>query len=132
MRYFIIALLVLTIILLFWNGCAKKANPIIRIIPVEVIKEKIVTIEKEVVKWKDQKTKIIYKTHFDTLATIDTVIVELIKCDSIVKIDALIIAGQDSIIVDKNIIISGFEAEQQEHEKEVKQIKKKLLFTKII
>lgn len=89
------------------------------------LQEKIITKETEVIKWKAQKGSIEYRTIFDTLATIDTVYKELIKCDSIVKIDSLIIAGQDTIIAEQKELIDI-------SEKEGKKQKRKLFFTKVV
>jgi hypothetical protein len=103
----------------------------------ETIKSKnkhIAALSDSIIHLKEKKAKIIYRTKFDTLATIDTVYIELIKCDSIVQIDAKIITGQDSLIYDlgqvikaydtinvaqKQIIIEGEKA----HKKEVRKLK---------
>lgn len=132
MRYYIIGLLTFLLIIILWDGCEKKPEIIIKIDTIEVIKHKVDTLEKQVIKWKEQKTKIVYKTYFDTLATIDTVFIELIKCDSIIKIDSVIIAKQDTIIQDQALIIAGFEAEKEEYEHEIKKGKRKLLLTKVL
>jgi len=91
---------------------------------------------------KRVKSKIKYKTKFDTLATIDTVIVELIKCDSVVQVDAKVINTQDTLIYAlqkevqaKDTIINSkdalfFESEES-HKKEVRRLKRKLFFTKV-
>lgn len=70
---------------------------------IKVLETKIVETKKELVKWKQAKAKIEYVTTFDTLATIDTVIVELIKCDREVNIDSIIIADLDSVIASQDI-----------------------------
>lgn len=93
-------------------------------VPKEVIKEKIITKEKEVIKWKEAKSKIVYRTKFDTLATIDTVYAELQKCDTIVKMDSIIISKQDTIIVDQKELIDTYK-------KDLKKEKRKDLLTKI-
>lgn len=94
---------------------------------------------------KKCKGKVIYRTKFDTLATIDTVIVELIHCDSVVQIDAKIITAQDSVIYDQSQIIKAQDTlisvkdtlileEKSDHnatKKELKKAKKKLFFTKV-
>jgi hypothetical protein len=89
------------------------------------IENKIATEEKEVIKWKDQKEKIKYVTKFDTIVTKEIIYKELIKCDSVVKIDSIIIARQDTIIADQKELIYL-------SEKEVKKQKRKLVFTKIV
>lgn len=99
--------------------------------PKEIIKEKIVEKEKEVIKWKEKKGKIIYRTKFDTLATIDTLYIELIKCDSIVKIDSIIIADQDTIIKDQKQVINIVEKSNESLKKDLKKEKRKSLLTKI-
>ncbi len=90
-----------------------------------VIQERIVEKEVEVTKWKEQKVLIKYRTIFDTLATIDTVLVELIRCDSVVKIDNIIIADQDTIIEKHKALI-------ELKEKEIKREKRKTFFTKVV
>jgi hypothetical protein len=90
-----------------------------------IIKDSIITKEVEVIKWKEQKVLIKYRTVFDTLVTIDTVLVELIKCDSIVKIDEIIIADQDTIIEKHKALI-------ELKEKEIKREKRKTFFTKVV
>jgi hypothetical protein len=97
---------------------------------VEVIKEKIVVKEKEVIKWKEKKGSIIYTTKFDTLATIDTIYVELLKCDSIVKIDSQIIFIQDTIIADQKEAITLGEIENASLKNEVKKQKRKNIITR--
>lgn len=97
----------------------------------EVIKEKIIEKEKEVVKWKEKKAKIVYTTIFDTLVTKETIYAELQKCDTIVKIDSVIIASQDTIILDQKQVISIIESDNLELKKQVKKEKRKNLFTKI-
>jgi hypothetical protein len=111
----------------------------------ETIKAKnkhIVTLSDSISHFKEKKAKIVYRTKFDILATIDTVYIELIKCDSIVKIDAKIITGQDSLIYDLGQVIKAYgtinvaqkqiiiEAEKS-HKKEVRKLKRKLFFTKV-
>lgn len=118
------------VVLLFINKCEHKDNfPPQRI---EVIKKQVDTLKVEVVKLKDAKTKIIYKTKFDTLATIDTVLVELKKCDTIVKIDSVIIQKQDTIIKGQETIISDLDSHNQVLEADIKKQKRKLIFTKIL
>ncbi len=90
-----------------------------------IIKDSIITKEVEVIKWKKLKGEIKYITVFDTLATIDTVLVELIKCDSVVKLDDKIIAGDSSIIKDQKDLI-------ELKEKDLKREKRKTLFTKVV
>jgi hypothetical protein len=132
MKYLTHALIFLLGGLLAYCGTEHfKPMPEVVEIEKEVIKEKIVTQEKEVVKWKAQKDKIVYRTKFDTLATIDTVYIELIKCDSIGKIDSSLIASQDTIIVDQKKLIANCEANTQVLKKEIKKEKRKGLLTKI-
>lgn len=54
---------------------------------------------------KTIRGKIEYRTKFDTLATIDTVLVELLKADTIIKIDKRIILMQDTIVHEQARII---------------------------
>lgn len=114
------------------HGCEKKPEPKYKIKTIEVIKNRIDTVKVDLVKWKESKSKIVYKTKFDTLATIDTVLVELAKCDTIVKIDSVIIAKQDTIIKGQEEIIFEQDLIKQHQEKENKKLKRKLIFTKIL
>ena len=61
----------------------------------ELFKKEAQILNKQVDSLKARKAKIVYRAKFDTLATIDTVIVELIKCDSVVKVSDSIIIKQD-------------------------------------
>lgn len=90
----------------------KEIHDTIKVIEKQIEKQAI-----EVVKWKKSKSEIHYVTQFDTLATFDTVYVELVKCDSIVKIDSLIIASQDTIIKEQTKIIN-------KNDEEIKLVKK--------
>ncbi|HET6224677.1 MAG TPA: hypothetical protein VFF27_00265 [Bacteroidia bacterium] len=116
--YIIFSLALLALIL--WRWTEPK-----EVVHTHTIQDKIVTEEKEVVKWKAQKEKIIYTTKFDTIVTKEIIYRELLKCDSIVKIDSSIIAGQDTIIADQKELIAL-------SEKEVKKQKRKLVFTKVV
>ncbi len=130
----LLAALVLINIILFWRSCEDPAPVRIRIKhdTIEVIRDSIIVREKEVIKWKEKKGRIIYKTKFDTLATFDTVYIELIKCDSIVEIDNRIIANQDTIIQQQTEMIGLEEAEIDSLNKDLKKEKRKLLISKII
>ena len=61
----------------------------------ELFKKQAEILTKQVDSLKAHKAKIVYRTKFDTLATIDTVIIELIKCDSVVKVSDSVIVKQD-------------------------------------
>lgn len=131
-NYFCFGFLICLIFVAILNGCEDKKN----IKPqkkdsIEIIKQRIDTVKVEVIKLKDAKTKFIYRTKFDTLATIDTVLIELKKCDTIVKIDSVIIQKQDTIIKEEEII-GDLDLENQYLTKEVKKAKRKLIFTKIL
>lgn len=118
------------------------------------IKTKIEAKEKEVEVLKEKKKGISYTTSFkgfkplamakdtmdkhtmanhgqdcDTMAQV--IYVELLKCDSMVKIDDVIIANQDTIIADQKKVISIVEADNGKLKKEVKKQKRKTLLTKI-
>lgn len=132
MKYLIYACIVLLACLLTYCGTEhfrEVPEPEIREVEKQVIKEKIVLKEVEVIKWKTEKGKIVYRTKFDTLATIDTVYIELAKCDSIVKLDSLIIAGQDTIIIGKDSLISICESDQAILKKDLKRQRRKNFFT---
>lgn len=64
----------------------------------ELFKKEAEKLNKEVSYLKSKRSKIVYKKEFDTLATIDTVIVELVKCDSVVAIGDSIIEKQSEQI----------------------------------
>jgi hypothetical protein len=125
------------LMLFFILGCAVTEcmhKPVPEVVHVEkgVIKEKIVEKEKEVVKWKQAKEKITYITHFDTVVTKEFVIGELIKCDSIVKIDSVIIASQDTIIADQKQVIVIVESDNSKLKRDLKKQKRKNTITKIV
>lgn len=130
-NYIIGALVIIAIILLWMRACtpvpvSTKAQAIHDTIT--VVKERIRVETKEVVKWKQAKANIHYVTKFDTLATVDTVIVELVKCDSIVKIDSVIIAKQDTIIVQKDQLLTVKDQEIKEVKKVGRKAKRKAFF----
>lgn len=119
------------LVMFFLKGCdnsapTKKAQAIHDTIT--VVKEHIKVEKQEVVKWKQAKTEIHYTTHFDTIATIDTVIVELIKCDQIVKIDSNIIEAQDSVIANQDHLITLKDKEAKEEKKAMRKSKRKAFF----
>jgi hypothetical protein len=130
--YFFILSFILVVIILLLSKCIKDKPVIIQVDTVEVIKERVIVREKEVIKWKEKKAEIHYRTKFDTLVTIDTVYKELIKCDSVVRIDSVIIAVQDTIIRDQKEVINILETDNQAQKKEVKRQKRIALITKII
>jgi len=92
------------------------------------------------------KTKIVYRTKFDTLATIDTVYIELVKCDSIVRLDSIIIGKQshqiksmyevinlqDSVDFKKDTLILNKDSDIKALKKEVRKQKRKVVVTKIV
>lgn len=129
--YLVILILSVAFIVAVLSKCEKPVYKD-RTDTIEIIKSRIDTVEKEVVKWKEAKTHIVYRTKFDTLATIDTVLIELKKCDTIVKIDSIIIQKQDTIIQDQRVIIDDLDLDKKELTKEVKRQKRKLIFTKIL
>lgn len=87
--------------------------------------------EKEVVKWKQAKDKIVYRVP-DTIETKEVIYKELLKADTIIKIDNQIIASQDSIIFDQKQIIHIQEIQNKDLVKENKKLKRKAVATKII
>lgn len=95
---------------------------------IKVLEVKTVEIEKEVVKWKTAKSRVHYVTKFDTLATIDTVIVELIKCDQVVKIDSVIIDKLDSLVSTQKIELNFKDQEIKENKKVTRKAKRKAFF----
>jgi hypothetical protein len=113
------------------NECTHDPLPEIPEPKKEAIKEEIAVKEKEVTKLKEEKGKIVYRAVFDTLATIDTLYIELIKCDSVVKIDNVIIADQDTIIAGKDSIIAICESDNTTLKRDIKKQKRKNLLTKI-
>lgn len=111
----------------------------------ELFKKEAEKLNKEVSYLKSKRSKIVYKKDFDTLATIDTVIVELIKCDSVVAISDTIIEKQeeqietitDALNESENIqviqadIIKEKDIEISKTKKELKKEKTKLILTKV-
>lgn len=87
------------------------------------IEKQIDTVEK----LKTLRGKIEYRTKFDTLATVDTVLIELLKADTIIKIDTKIIARQDTIIAYQGRIIEfqgdSIEVLNSDLKKEKKKVK---------
>jgi hypothetical protein len=130
----------LTHLLCFLIGCLLtycgtehfKPIPEVREIEKEVIKEKITTKEVEVLKLKESKSKIVYRTLFDTMATMDTIYVELIKCDSVVKIDSVIIQEQDTIIIDQKELIQAVETDNTVLKSDLKKQRRKNFLTKVV
>lgn len=112
------------------DKCEKKVKPEYK--EVDSLKQKIDTIKIDVVRWKEAKAKIKYRTKFDTLTKIDTVLLNLRNCDTIVKIDSIIIHKQDTIIQFQEDIIYDLDSYNQELESEKKKIKRKLFFTKVL
>lgn len=132
MKYFIGLLILSVVLLCLCKGCENQPEHIIQHDTIQVFKDKIVIQEKEIIRLKEQKAKIIYRTKFDTLATIDTVYVELIKCDSVVKLDSSIIFEQDTIIQEQKKII-GIQAEEIGGLiKQVKKERRKILISKVV
>lgn len=127
--YLIIVILVGWIVYDF-DGCRQSGNPEQLKDTVYVLKKRIETRIDTVTKWKSAKGKIVYRTQFDTLATIDTVLIELYKADTIIKIDNRIIQAQDSIITDQSLIIGSLECEVEGQKQQVKKEKKKVLLWK--
>lgn len=130
-NWIISALVILAVILLWMRACtpvpvSEKAQAIHDTIT--VVKERIKIETKEVVKWKQAKDKIEYVMKFDTLATIDTVIVELIKCDQEVKIDSIIISDLDSIVASQDIELKFKDKLIKENKKTARKEKRKAFF----
>jgi hypothetical protein len=108
-------------------------------------KSKITHDTIKIIEYKKAKEKIVYRTHFDTLVQVDTVIKELIKCDSVVQIDAKIITAQDSTIYDLGNVIKAYDtinveqskvialkdSENKATKKELRKVKRKLFFTRV-
>jgi hypothetical protein len=131
--YYILTGFIIGALLYYWGAeYFQKPLPVVDHQKETIIKDSIIYKEKEVIKWKKAKSEIHYVTEFDTLATIDTVLVELIKCDSVVKIDSNIIASQDTIIVKQKELIELSEAEKEALKKDLKREKRKTLFTKVV
>jgi hypothetical protein len=119
-KHIYISVSIILLAFMLWRWTEPKTEP-----QKPIIEEKIVEKEVEVVKWKAQKEKIIYTVKFDTVVTKEIIYKELLKCDSIVKIDSVIIAGQDTIIAEQKELLTI-------SEKEIKKQKRKLLFTKVV
>ncbi len=132
LNWFLSGMVICFIALLFLNKCEKKPISNSAFLNKDSIKQKIDTIKVEVIKLKEAKAKIVYHTKFDTLATIDTVFIELIKCDSIVKIDSNIIQDQDTIIFTQDELVNDLNIENDSLKKKIKKQKRKLILTKIL
>jgi len=92
-----------------------------------------------------KKSKIVYRTKFDTLATIDTVVVELIKCDSVAKISDIIIDNRnekiqslvnalnacDTVQIIQSEIIESKDKDLKATKKALSKEKRKLFFTRV-
>lgn len=117
------------------SECTRKPIPEMPEAPQEAkkdsLKADIIEKEVEVIKWKAQKDRIVYDTIFDTLATKETIYVELIKCDSVVKISDSIIASQDTIIADQKELITIVESNNSVLKKDLKKQKRKNTIIKI-
>jgi hypothetical protein len=155
---YFISFAVIGIVLVLLSRCKKESKTIIQRDTVEVIKDRIVQnedsvamLKKEVALLKEENKslrtkKYVYKTDFDSTATKSQVLNELIKCDSAVKGQELIVANQDSIIgkqdqviskqdtiiADQKEVISILETDNMQQRKEVKRQKRIALITKII
>jgi hypothetical protein len=124
LSHILVGLLVFLLTYFSMNRCTEY-KPIVEIQKEIVIKDSIITKEKEVIKWKKLKGEIKYDTIFDTLTTKETIYINLIKCDSVVKVDNIIIADQDTIIEKHKTLI-------ELKEKEIKRQKRKTFFTKVV
>jgi hypothetical protein len=106
---------------------------------IQVITERIVEKKKAVAKLKQSKSDLpTYTVTFDSTATRDTIYVELVKCDSIVQVDSIIIASQDIIIEDQSkvielqdTLIQAVQSDLKAEKKANRRLKKKLFFTKV-
>lgn len=127
---FILGCIFMYFIMDYFSPCKDIVVPISKV--EAKLKANIDTQEKEVKVLKEGKEKRSYKTTFDSSSTIDTVKIELAKCDTIVKIDSVIMAKQDTIIIDQKELIETYEGETKSLLKEVKKEKRKTLFTKIV
>lgn len=130
-NYVIGALVILAVVLLGMRACTPvPVSPKAQAIhdTITVVKERIKIETKEVVKWKKAKDNIRYVTEFDTLATLDTVIIELAKCDSIVRIDSVIIAKLDTIVNHKDQLLTAKDQQIKEVKKSARKEKRKAFF----
>ncbi len=130
LNWFLSGMVIAFIVLLFYKCEDKPLKPAIT--KMDSIKHTIDTLKVDVIKWKESKSKIVYRTKFEPTVTIDTVLVNLKKCDTIVKIDSVIIHRQDTIIVHQDTIIVQQEELIEDLNKDIKKQKRKLLFTKIL
>jgi hypothetical protein len=124
--YIIISFLVFIILVNWIPQCSGPVNKITKD-TVYVVRQKIKTQTDTVTKYKTLKGKIEYRTNFDTLATIDTVLIELLKADTIIKYSDRIIKGQDTIIAYQSRIIEfqgdSIEVLNDDLKKEKKKVK---------
>lgn len=130
-NYLLITFGLVIILLLGLRACAPTPMTPKQLVihdTLKVLETKIVETKKEVVKWKKIKGEIEYVTNFDTLATIDTVIVELIKCDKEVKTDSIIIAALDSTVAYQDIALKLKDKLLKENKKITRKEKRKAFF----
>lgn len=109
------------------------------------LKNDMILKDKQVAILSNKRNKIHYITKFDTLATIDTVIVELVKCDSVVvlldSIESIQNLKQQDCVnalnevenkgLKKDTLLLGFQEENKSLAKENKKLKRKIILTKI-
>lgn len=111
----------------------------------ELYKKQAESKDKAYKELEKKKSKIIYRTKFDTLATIDTVVVELIKCDSVANISGTMIDNRnekiqslvdalnacDTAQVMQSEIIESKNKDLKSTKKALRKEKRKLFFTRI-
>jgi hypothetical protein len=96
---------------------------------IKTIEYRVDTNKKKVKKWKHQKERIKYDTIY--VNSVDTLYINLIKCDSVANIQDSIISKQDTIITDQATIIELQKEIEKDNKKENRKLKRKLLFTKV-
>ena len=96
---------------------------------IKTIEYRVAEKQIQVIKWKEGISRIKY----DTVRTnsVDTLYINLIKCDSVGHIQDSIITKQDTIITDQATIIKLQKEIEKDNKKENRKLKRKLLFTKI-
>lgn len=111
----------------------------------ELYKKQAESKDKAYKELEKKKSKVVYRTKFDTLATIDTVVVELIKCDSVAKISDTMIDNRnekiqalvnalnacDTAQVIQSEIIESKDKDLKATKKALRKEKRKLFFTRI-
>lgn len=119
-------LILLIAVACMWSMHSCRPQPVREIHDtIRLIEKKIYHRDSVIVKYKERAERIVYRTRFDTIATIDTVLVELIKCDSAVHIRDTIIIAQDSTIRDLKGVVELHKKDKEIAKKDARKERRK-------